>query len=100
MATTPPNTVTSAEAVARVSSTPITAKHPDRQKGILHVRNHLDGNMTNDGRYVEVTWTAFMKNYVPTTTETFDAKDAQIDLQNFAGSNEKACYPPIVSRHQ
>ncbi|TCD60312.1 hypothetical protein EIP91_010361 [Steccherinum ochraceum] len=99
MSSTPPNSVTSGEAAVRAAATPLTVKHPDRRKGLQHVRNHLDGNMTNEGRYVEVTWDNFMKTYVPPTTKKFKDEDVHIDLENFkvsggTSSDEKACYPP------
>ncbi|TCD63746.1 hypothetical protein EIP91_004997 [Steccherinum ochraceum] len=100
MASTPPHSATSAEAAARAAITPLTGRHPDRQKGLANIRNHLDAGMTREDRYVEVTWKDFMKEYVPITSRKFDKKTAKMDLKNFQASgktltpsDEKACYP-------
>lgn len=105
MPETPPNSATASATLSKPSSSPVSAKVPDRQKGIANYRERIEDVMMNEGRYAQMPVQKFMDKFLPksSTAPPFNEADAVInDMQYFEPErrepvDEKKCYAPLVS---
>ena len=101
MATTPSNTLTASALRAAAQTTPFTPKLPDRQKGVDYYRAHIDKEMVEEDRFVEVSFDEFMNNFVRDGAAVFnpDAHDFSMDVNLLKEEfTEQASYLPLVSK--
>ena len=75
MARTSANTTTVANRKKKVRSTPITAKHVNRDRGNLPKCVRDDHNMRAGNRYVELSIKTWLKRYAPKTKKKFSLQD-------------------------